>query len=106
MVDGAPVGAGRGGVRDGAVLLSESVDNAMSLFDPAATAKSVHDTIDEATKALPDDAKYAVIIDATARDGERPKVQGYPSREGREGMAGRDRRPDMTGRMSPARLQL
>jgi hypothetical protein len=60
----------------------------MSLFDPAATAKSVHDTIDEATKALPDDAKYAVIIDATARDGERPKVQGYLVAKGAKGWQG------------------
>jgi hypothetical protein len=55
----------------------ESQGKVMSLFDPAATAKSVHDTIDDATTALPSDAKYALIVDATVRDGDRPKVQGY-----------------------------
>lgn len=49
----------------------------MSLFDPAATAKSVHDTIDAATEAIPADAKYAFIVDATVSDGNRPNVQGY-----------------------------
>jgi hypothetical protein len=53
------------------------VDKAMSLFDPSATAKSVHDTIEEATKAVPADAKYAFIVDATVSDGNRPNVQGY-----------------------------
>lgn len=57
----------------------------MSLFDPAATAKSVHDTLDEATAALPTDAKYAVIVDATVTSGNRPKVQGYLVSKGAKG---------------------
>lgn len=49
----------------------------MSLFDPAATAKSVHDTLDSAMKALPEDAKHAIIVDATVQSGDRPRVSGY-----------------------------
>jgi hypothetical protein len=71
------VGAGHHGVRRDCVSPVESQGKVMSLFDPAATAKSVHDTIDAATEAIPADAKYALIVDATVSDGNRPNVQGY-----------------------------
>lgn len=49
----------------------------MSLFDPAATSKSVHDSLVAAYAALPADAKHAIIVDATAEHGERPHVAGF-----------------------------
>lgn len=60
----------------------------MSLFDPAATAKSVHDTLDSAMKALPSDARHAVIVDATYDSKGEKRVAGYLVERGPDGWQG------------------